>query len=171
MEFQTLAENRYSCRQFSDRKVELDLIMQIVEAANQAPTAVNKQPFKIFWLRSAEAKQQLEQVSPCTFGADTFLVVGYRTEEAWVRAFDDRNFADVDASIAATYMMLRIYDLGLATTWVGHFDSPRLKQLYPEMRDYELIALFPVGYAAADSEPSPRHYQRKSRDEILQILE
>ena len=53
MEFQKLAENRYSCRQFSDRKVEPDLIMQIVEAANQAPTAVNKQPFKIFWLRSA----------------------------------------------------------------------------------------------------------------------
>lgn len=49
MEFQKLAENRYSCRQFSDRKVEPDLIMQIVEAANQAPTAVNKQPFKIFW--------------------------------------------------------------------------------------------------------------------------
>jgi hypothetical protein len=39
------------------------------------------------------------------------------------------------------------------------------------MRDYELIALFPVGYAAADSVPSPRHYQRKSPDEILQILE
>lgn len=90
---------------------------------------------------------------------------------SWVRAFDDRNFADVDASIAATHMMLRIYDLGLATTWVGHFDAPRLKQIYPEMRDYELIALFPVGYAAADSMSSPRHYQRKSPDEILQILE
>ncbi len=52
--------------------------------------------------------------------------------------------------------MLQITDLGLATTWVGHFDAPALKQMYPEMADYNLIALFPIGYAAEDATPLPK---------------
>lgn len=171
MEFQELAKERYSCRKFSNKKVDPSLIMQIVETANQAPTAVNQQPFKIFWMRSEEAKQKIRQLSPCTFGADTFLVVGYRAEEGWNRTFDNRNFADIDAGIVATHIMLRVHDLGLATTWVGHFDAPGLKQLYPEMQDYELIALFPIGYASQDSMPSPRHFGRKALKDILEILE
>lgn len=77
-----------------------------------------------------------------------------------MRPFDKKNFADVDASIAATHIMLAIEDLGLGTTWVAHFDAPKLKELFPEMADYELVAIFPVGYPAEDAAPSPRHTER-----------
>lgn len=33
-----------------------------------------------------------------------------------------------------------------------------------------IIALFPIGYEAEDSKPSSRHYQRKDKEEILEIL-
>lgn len=170
MDFQQLAESRYSCRKFSDQKVDRALIEQVIETAIKAPTAVNTQPFKIFWMDSAQAKQNIRAVCNYTFGADTFLLLGYREDNGWVRSFDKRNFADVDGSIVATHMMMQIQDLGLATTWVGYFDAPQLKQLYPEMQDYELIALFPVGYAAQDSKPAPRHYERKHKEEVLEVL-
>lgn len=170
MEFKKLIEKRYSCRKFSSKKVEPELIEKIIEAGRIAPTAVNTQPLKIFWLNSEQAKDNIRQASSCTFGADQFLIVGYKEEQGWERSFDQRNFADIDAGIAATHMMLAIEDLGLSTTWVGYFDAPMLQSLYPQMKEYHLIALFPIGYAAEDAVPSERHFKRKSKEELVEIL-
>ncbi len=170
MKFYELAQERYSCRKMSDRKVEKELLDKIIDTAIAAPTAVNFQPYKLFLMDSKEAKQNIQKVSSYTFGADTFLVLGAKEKDGWVRSFDKHNFAEVDASIVATHIMMEIADLGLATTWVGHFDAPSLKKMYPIMSDYELIALFPIGYAAEDAAPSPRHTERKSREEVLEVL-
>ena len=170
MEFEKLLQERYSCRKFSSRKVDPALVDEIIEAGRLAPTAVNQQPVRIFRMESEQAKEAVRQCTSCTFGADTFLVVGGKEAEGWVRPFDGRPFADVDAAIVATHMLLKITDLGLAATWVGWFDAPKLKKLCPAMEDYELIALFPVGWAAEDAEPSPRHAVRKSAEEISAVL-
>ena len=170
MKFKELAAVRYSCRKMTDRKVEDKIVEALIDTANLAPTAVNKQPFKIFWMKSEKAKDAIHQSTRYTFGADTFLVVGYKEDAAWVRASDGHNFAEVDATIVATHLMMDIADLGLATTWVGSFDCPLLKSLVPELADYGLIAIFPIGYAAEDGIASPRHAVRKSREEILECL-
>ena len=170
MDFQELAEKRYSCRSFSDRKVAPELVDQIIQAGITAPTAVNNQPFRIFRMDSAQAKAAVHEVTHCTFGADTFLVVGYRESEGWVRPFDQRNFADIDAGIVATHMMLEIAALGLNTTWVGYFDAPRLQELCPRMQGYELVALFPIGYAAEDAAPADKHFVRKPPAEVVETL-
>lgn len=170
MNFYELAEKRYSGRSYSDKKVERELIYKIVDTAIKAPTAVNKQPYKIFLMDSEQAKENIRKVTRFTFGADTFLVVGYQEDEAWVRKYDNRNFADVDSSIVATYIMMEICDLGLSTTWVGHFDAPLLKEMHPEMKDHELIAIFPIGYAVENDQPSQKHFERKSKEEVLEIL-
>lgn len=146
------------------------LVEQIIETAIAAPTAVNKQPFKIFWLKSDKSKEHVKEVTHFTFNADTFLVVGYKIEDGWTRSFDHRPFADVDASIVATHIMMQVEDLGLNTTWVGHFDEPLLKSFYPEMEDYILIALFPIGYASEGAEPAPLHFKSKSKKELVEIL-
>lgn len=170
MDFKKLAEERYSCRMLSERKVKKELLQQIVDTAIKSPTAVNKQPYKIFLMESEDAKENIHRATSCTFGAKSFMVVGGKKDDAWVRTFDNRNFADVDASIVATHIMMQIHDLGLATTWVGHFDAPFLKEQYPEMRDYDLIALFPIGYSAEGGQPSVRHFERKSQEEVLEVL-
>ncbi len=168
--FNELAKDRYSCRKISDRKVEQEKIDKIIESAIAAPTAVNKQPFKIFLMDSEEAKKNIHEVCNYTFGADTFLLLGYTEKEGWVRSFDNRNFADVDGSIVATHMMMEIADQGLATTWVGHFDAPKLKSMYKELADYELIAIFPIGYPTDEARPSHLHAKRKSKEDVFEIL-
>ena len=170
MEFDKLVEARYSCRKFSDKKVDPALIEEIIAVGNQAPTAVNKQPFKIFRMESAQAKEAIRATTRFHFDADNFLVVGYPKDQGWVRRSDSRPFADVDASIVGTYMMLKITDLGLGTTWVGYFDAPRLKELCPALADYDLIAIFPIGYPAEDAAPAEYHYVRKPIAEIAETL-
>ena len=48
MEFNELIQDRFSCRALSDREIPHEALDRILEAARVAPTAVNKQPFKIW---------------------------------------------------------------------------------------------------------------------------
>ena len=157
MEFNELIQERFSCRALSDAELPHAAMDRIIEAARVAPTAVNKQPFKIWAIESPEARAKIAETTNYTFGAGVFLVVGGKREEAWIRPYDGRNFADVDAAIVATHIMLAIHNEGLRSTWVGHFDAPKLKETFPQMADYDLIAIFPIGYATEKGVPSPRH--------------
>ena len=38
------------------------------------------------------------------------------------------------------------------------------------MADYDLIAIFPIGYPTEKGIPSPRHTQRKAAVEIVEVL-
>ncbi len=170
MEFLQLAKERYSCRDFSDQKVEKEKLDKIIDAALCAPTAVNKQPYKIWIMKSDEAKQNMRNITRFHFDADQFLVLGCKEEDAWTRKYDQRNFADVDGAIVGTQIMLEVQDLGLGTTWVGHFNAPKLKEIYPQMEAYDLIAIFPIGYPAKDAGPTLQHTMRKSREEATETL-
>ena len=170
MDFLTLAKERYSCRKLSAKPVEKEKIDKIIECAISAPTGMNRQPFKIWIVNSEEGKANLAKVTPFTFGANIFFVVGYKPVDCYVRPFDGRNFADIDTSIVATHIMLEVQNLGLGTTWVGHFDAPALKRIYAEMADYELIAIFPVGYPAEDAKPAGKHFERKSAEELVKYI-
>lgn len=170
MKFEELAKKRYSCRNLSPKEIDKKLINTILETAISAPTAVNKQAFKIFIMESEESKKKIKEVSKWDFGAETFLIVASKNDDAWTRKYDNHNFGEIDASIVATHIMLQITDLGLETTWIGHFNAPRLKELCPEMKNYELIAIFPIGYPTEDAKPSDKHFQRKSKEELVEIL-
>ena len=174
MSFLELAKERYSCRSLTDKPVEQEKIDQIIEAGRIAPTAKNAQPVKIWVFQSEEALAKVRQCTPMTFAqvAPVIFVIGAKpdAEGVFVRPFDQANFADVDAGIVATHMMLEIADLGLGTTWVGFFDPIKLAELFPEMKGYHLDAMFPVGYPAEDAAPAPRHTEYKPFDEMVKIL-
>ena len=116
MEFNELIRERFSCRALSDKEIPHESMNRIFEAARLAPTAVNKQPFKVWAIQSPSARAKLAEATNYTFGAGVFLVVGGKANEAWVRSYDERNFADVDASIVATHIMLAIHNEGLRST-------------------------------------------------------
>ena len=170
MTFSELVKSRYSCRKFSAKAVDEEELNKILEAGILAPTAKNVQPVKIWVIKSPEALAKIRTATPCHFNAPVILAVGGTTEGAFVRPSDGRNFEDVDACIVATHMMLAVEAEGLGTTWVGFFDEPKVKELFPEMKDYDLIALFPIGYPADDAEPSERHFIRKSMAEMVSYL-
>lgn len=48
MEFEHVVKARYSVREFSDRNVSLSKVRQIVKKAQQAPSWVNSQPWKVY---------------------------------------------------------------------------------------------------------------------------
>ncbi len=170
MDFLELAKERYSCRKFAECKVEEEKITKILETAQVAPTAHNIQPFKIWVVEKDEDIEKIKLATPCHFDAKLFFVLGAKSDEGWIRKYDGKAFADVDTAIVGTHMMMEIQDLGLATTWVGHFKSQVMKEQFPMMEGYELIAIFPVGYAAEDAKPIDMHFQRKNMEELVTRL-
>lgn len=172
MNFLELAKERYSCRGFMNKPVEDEKIAKILVAANVAPTATNAQPFHVWVIRTEEGLRKVNEATRFGFGAPLVIVVGGKPEQAWTRKYDGRNFADVDASIVATHIMLEAQDLGLGTTWVGVIDVEKIRAHFPEMEGYDLVGLFPIGYPAEDDsgKPSKMHDKRKSFDEIISYL-
>ncbi len=167
MEFNSVLQRRYSCRAFSPTPVEQEKVDRILEAGRIAPTAVNKQPVHLWAISDPGTLEAIKGLTRSNYGAPLILVVGCRPADAWVRRYDGKNGAEVDASIVATYLMLAAENEGLATLWVGSFDPAQLRGILPGSEGYELVAMINAGYPAPESQPSPMHGARKAMDDFL----
>ncbi|MBP2656825.1 MAG: Nitroreductase family protein [Firmicutes bacterium] len=160
MNFLQLAKERYSVRKFSDKKVEQEKLDLILEAGRVAPTAVNYQPQRILVIENEEELAKLKSCTKYHFYAPLALLVCYDSTASWKRPYDNENMGVVDASIVTTQMMLQIAELGLGTTWVGHFNPDSIKEAF-ELPEYLVpVALLPIGYPRSDSTPHQLHSQR-----------
>ena len=167
--FLELARKRFSCREFNHHPVSAVKLAKILEAARLAPSAKNQQPVRVWALTSEEALSRIRSIHTL-FGAPVVIMVGYSEPEGATRACDGMNWAETDATIAGTHIILAAADLDLGCTWVGSFDPVKERELFPETEGYEISALFAVGHPAAHAEPSERHSIRKSMEEFATQL-
>ena len=153
MNFLELARKRYSVRQYSDRSVEPEKMDYVLEAARLAPSAVNKQPWRILLIESEEKRQQLQSCYDREWfkQAPLYLIVCGNHAESWKRAEDGKDHVDVDVAILTEHLCLAAAEQGLGTCWVCNFNVARCKQLFNLPEDLEPIVLLPLGYPADES--------------------
>lgn len=161
MNFIELAKERYSLRSFDTRKVEKEKLDLILKAGQLAPTAVNYQPQRILVIESDEALAKLKDCIIYHFNAPMALLVCANKDEAWKRSYDGKIHTDIDGSIVATHMMLQATELGLGTTWVGHFDPIAIRKSFNIPSNLEPVCIFPIGYPSSDAKKNPNHEKRK----------
>lgn len=167
-QFLTLAGARFSCRSFDGRTVPDELIESILEAARLAPTAMDKQPVHVWVVRTEEALGKLGKATQYLYDSKLVFMVGCDPSKAWVRKYDGKNGAEIDAAIVGTHIMMEAADLGLGCVWVGSFDPAVIAEEFPELAGWKVVALFPIGYPAGG--PSPRHSERKNIEELASEL-
>lgn len=168
MNFFQLAKDRHSVRKFSDKKVEKEKLDLILEAGRVAPTAVNYQPQRILVIENEDSLAKLKSCTPYSFNAPLALLVCYDSTVSWKRSHDNEDMGTVDASIVTTHMMLQAQELGLGSTWVGHFKPDIMRETF-ELPEYLVpVVLLPLGYPSRDSEPHPKmHYSRYDIDHTV----
>ena len=156
MNFLALAKKRYACRQYLDRKVEEEKLMQILEAGRVAPTGANRQPQRLVVVRS---KEGMERLARCTrdFGAPLAIIVCADTSEAWTRKYDNKTISDIDASIVTDHMMLCAASLGLDTLWVCMFRPEAVREEFRLPEHVEPVNILIVGYGAGEPASPERH--------------
>lgn len=168
--FMRILESRYSCHAFNHHAVSEAKLEMILESARLAPSAKNLQPTHVWVLKSEEALEAIRTVHSC-YGAPVVFVIGCKKEEGWVRPYDGVNAAKTDAAIVLTHMMLTATDMDLANMWIWDFDPNKVREAFPQMKEYGIYGLLAVGHpAASEGQPTERHTQRKSLEELVTIL-
>ena len=164
MEFAELARRRYSVRAYKSDPVPEAVLARVLEAARLAPTAANRQPFRLFVIRTEGRKEELGRVYQRSWFVEAPLVIGVctLTAEAWARR-DGKSYADVDAAIAMDHLILAATSEGLGTCWVGHFDPAAARELLGLPAGAEPLAFTPLGYPA----DQPSEKKRKSLAELV----
>lgn len=166
MEFDQLLKERYSVRKFSNQKVEKEKIDKILEAARIAPTAVNYQPQRILVVEDPDNLAKLKECTRYHFHAPLAMILCYDKTVSW-KDMHNRECGEVDVSIVATYMMLKLFDLGLGSTYVGSFDYKELIKQFNIPENYVPVMILPIGYPREDCVPGPMHDKRKPINAIV----
>ncbi len=170
MDFLKLAQDRYSCKKYSDRQVPDDILKQILEAGRLAPTAKNLQEQHIYVCRSEEALAMIDKVTPCRYGARTVLAVAYDKDNVYTSPDGTFKSGVEDASIVATYMMLAAAALKVDSCWVNRFFPRELHSLMNLPENEEFLLLMDLGYAAEGAGPLPNHFSRKPLSDTVTYL-
>ena len=158
MNFQELIRKRYSVRAYKRDPVDEDKLARILEAARLAPTAANRQPFRIVIVPTKGREADLSRI----YGREWFtqaplvLAVCAVPGESWVRRTDGWNAAEVDATIAMTHIVLAAVEEGLGTCWIAAFDPKAAREVLGLPPDVIPAAFTPLGYPADSPAPKKR---------------
>jgi nitroreductase len=149
MDFSDLIGSRYSVRAYRPDPVPDDILTQVLEAARLAPTAANRQPFRLIVIHTTGRREELRRIYHREWFSNAPLVISICTVpgEAWVRR-DGVNYAFVDAAIVMDHLVLAATDAGLGTCWVAAFDPAAAREILGLPAGVEPVAFTPLGYPA-----------------------
>ena len=157
MEFFELINKRYSVRAYQSKPVEKEKLQKVLEAANLAPTAANKQPFRFIVIYTRGRESDLKRIYSREWFCSAPIVICACAvvSEAWAR-MDGKNYADVDTTIALDHLILAAADQGLGTCWVAAFNPSAAREILRLSKDEEPVAFTPLGYPADELRPKKR---------------
>lgn len=174
--FIELAKKRGSCRSFTDKAVEKELLLSCVEAASLAPSACNSQPWKFTIVTDPEKRKELAELTHDTgFNqwadkAPAFIVVSEDAHPAVIKSVADRygesRFSEGDVGMATAYLLLQAEELGLGSCVIGTFVDAKVKRLLGISEADAARAIIALGYPAE----APRPKKRKGVEEIAKII-
>ena len=149
MEFAQLIRRRYSVRAYKPDPVEDEKLQQVLEAAQLAPTAANRQPFRLIVIPTRDREAELRRIYPAQWFAEAPLIICACAlpAQGWVRA-DGKPYVDVDVAIAMDHLILAATEAGLGTCWIAAFDPAVAREVLDLPEGVEPIAFTPLGYAA-----------------------
>ncbi len=164
MNFNELINKRYSVRAYKSDKVEDEKLQQVLNAARLAPTAANRQPIQFIVIHTAGREAELNPIYQREWFSKAPIVVCACAvpSQAWSR-MDNKNYSEVDVTIAMDHLVLAATDLGLGTCWIAAFNPAAAREVLGLPHGVEPIAFTPLGYPA----DQPRAKKRKALSELV----
>jgi nitroreductase len=170
-EFLALCRQRRSVRWFEQRPVPRELVLRALEAAAQAPSACNRQPFLFRYFDAPADAQRIAAIAMGTtgYGNNVPALVVLLGDLGCYPEERDRHVPYIDASLAAMQFMLALETLGLASCPINWPDIEFRERemdaalaLPPHLRPVMLIAL---GYP--DPQGGVPHSAKKPGENLL----
>jgi nitroreductase len=169
MELSDAIVNRRSIRTYKKQDLPKATIEKLIEAARQAPSAGNVQPWKFV---IAQTQKKKTDISNAAYNQNSLLeaaaiivvcVYEKRAEESYGQR-GKTLYCIQDTAAAIQNILLTACSLGLGTCWIGAFKEADVKKAINAPAEMRPVALIPVGYP----NESPKARPRRPLDEIVQ---
>jgi nitroreductase len=154
---------RRSIRKFEDRAVPEEVVRQLLEAAMQAPSAVNKQPWYFVVIDERELLSKLPEINPnAGMAADAPCAILVCGDTELVHG---PGYLPQDCSAATQNILLAAHALGLGAVWCGIYSREEreagtrtLLRLPDSIVPFSLIVL---GYPAETPRQPERYIEER----------
>lgn len=166
MRFNQLIIQRYSVRNYKNKPVEKEKLIQVLDAARMAPSAVNFQPWHFIVVTRPENLMKMQKTYQRDWfkSAPVIILACADHAQSWKRGIDGKDSADIDVAVAIDHLTLQASELGLGTCWVCNFDTQRCAEALKLPGNIEPIAMIPIGYPEDEQIPVKK---RKNLDDII----
>lgn len=158
MNLEELFLTRQSTREFCDKPVPDELLEKICRLAVLAPSAINAQPWDLYAINGAKAKEftrlvQKDGANGWADGAKAFIVIKERPAHAIMRGerrVSNGEFIPNDIGILAAYLTLAAEDMGVQSCIIGLRDEKGIADFLslPQGTSFPLVVA--LGYKAKD---------------------
>lgn len=177
-----LAKRRKTVRKFRKERPPIEKLLRALEAAKEAPSGMNAQPWYFIIVESSEMKKRIREI--CEGGERKFYEkmrgkLGDWLQEkgfTWKKPFLSEApylvlvFADVRAPfavqstwLAVGYLLLALEEEELGTVTYTPPNPKEIEEFVNCPKHYKLQTILPIGYPT-DEKPK---YERKSLEEIV----
>lgn len=164
MDFQELIRSRYSVRAYKPDEVDEEKLNLMLEAFRLAPTAANRQPFRLIVIRTKGREGKLREIYNKDWFVQAPLVLcacGVESE-AWIGE-DGKDYLEVDVAIAMDHLILAATELGLGTCWIGAFDKKAASQFLSLPEGVKPLIFTPLGYP----KDAPKTKERRPLEDLV----
>ncbi len=159
MRFASLIRSRRSVRAFTPEPVPENLLRQLVDLANWAPSAGNLQARDFILVRDPETRRALARAANQVEIEQAPAVLVVCTNASRIGKYGARGrelFAVQDAAAATQNFLLAAHDSGLGAVWMGSFDEERVRTMLGIPGYARPVALVAVGWPAENPPPPQR---------------
>ena len=143
-------KGRRSVRAFKSDDVSPEVVDKLIDAAIQAPSAGNIQPWEFVIVRELEIKRSLvEAASGQSFIEEApVVIVVCANENRSSQGYGTRGktlYCLQDTASAIQNLLLYAYSIGLGTCWVGAFREEEARKALKIPSGIRPVAIIPVG--------------------------
>jgi nitroreductase len=117
LDFKSLALNRYSVRDYSNTKVDIEIINEALRIASKTPSVCNRQPWHTYVIRDKSLSKSILEIQKGFngYGSNLDTLILITSNNSFLSGYNERNQGFVDAGMFSMSLIYAIHYLGLAT--------------------------------------------------------
>jgi nitroreductase len=168
MDISDAITKRRSIRSYKKQELPQATIEKFLEAAKQAPSAGNVQPWAFVVASSQKTKQELSMAAygQKSLEEASIVIVVCADEKRAAESYGTRGkilYCLQDTAAAIQNIILTACSLGLGSCWIGAFKEDEIRKVIVAPEEMRPVALIPIGYP--NEAPSAR--DRRPLNEIM----
>ena len=149
MDVDKAIHTRRSIREFAHKKIKWADVLEVIDAANQAPFAGNINNLKFIIISEQDKLNQIAEDSQQFWVSDaSYILIVCADTKKLEKTYDEvgRVYSKQQVGAAIQNMLIKITDLKLAGCWIGAFAEDQIKNQFKIPEEQDIEALIAIGY-------------------------